>query len=150
MHLYLKNLYNPWPQWWYLALRFKTNSNKNDIWIAIKCKMCGLFFIFVSLAGNPDSKVHGANMGPTWALSAIGGLHVGPINLVIRVSIPVYSKRSNESRLLFDNVGPYARFGHLNIYTSRHSKPFTVHVDLLRYNGPFGSDGRQFVRRFKL
>ena len=31
-----------------------------------------------------DSKIHGANMGPTWVLSAPGGPHVGPINLVIR------------------------------------------------------------------
>ena len=33
----------------------------------------------------PDSKVHGANMGPTWVLSAPDGTHVGPINLAIRV-----------------------------------------------------------------
>ena len=33
----------------------------------------------------PDSKVHGANMGPTWVLSAPDGPHVGPMNLVIRV-----------------------------------------------------------------
>ena len=26
---------------------------------------------------TPDSKVHGANMGPTWVLSAPGGSHVG-------------------------------------------------------------------------
>ena len=32
----------------------------------------------------PDSKVHGANMGPTWVLSAPDGPHVGRINLVIR------------------------------------------------------------------
>ena len=31
-----------------------------------------------------DSKDHGANMGPTWVLSAPGGPHVGPMNLVIR------------------------------------------------------------------
>ena len=31
----------------------------------------------------PDSKVHGANMGPTWDLSAPGGSHVGPMNLAI-------------------------------------------------------------------
>ena len=31
-----------------------------------------------------DSKVHGANMGPTWVLSAPGGPHVGPMNLAIR------------------------------------------------------------------
>ena len=33
----------------------------------------------------PDSKVHGANIGPTWVLSAPDGPHVGPMNLVIRV-----------------------------------------------------------------
>ena len=31
----------------------------------------------------PDSKVHGANMGPTWVLSAPGRSHVGPMNLAI-------------------------------------------------------------------
>ena len=35
----------------------------------------------------PDSKVHGANMGPTWVLSAPDGPHVGRMNLVIRVAI---------------------------------------------------------------
>ena len=33
----------------------------------------------------PDCKVHGANMGPTWVLSAPGGSHVGPMNLAIWV-----------------------------------------------------------------
>ena len=33
---------------------------------------------------TPDSKVHGANMGPTWVLSAPDGPHVGPMNLAIR------------------------------------------------------------------
>ena len=32
----------------------------------------------------PDNKVHGANMGPTWVLSAPAGPHVGPINFAIR------------------------------------------------------------------
>ena len=32
----------------------------------------------------PDSKVHGTNMGPTWAPSAPGGPHDGPINLAKR------------------------------------------------------------------
>ena len=31
-----------------------------------------------------DSKLHGANMGPTWVLSARDGPHVGPRNLAIR------------------------------------------------------------------
>ena len=34
----------------------------------------------------PDSKVHGANMGPTWVLSAPGEPHVGPMNLAIRAT----------------------------------------------------------------
>ena len=34
-----------------------------------------------------DSKVHGANMGPTWVLSAPGGSHVGPMNLAIWAGI---------------------------------------------------------------
>ena len=33
---------------------------------------------------DPDSKVHGAKMGPTWVLSAPGEPHVGPMNLAIR------------------------------------------------------------------
>ena len=30
-----------------------------------------------------DSKVHGANMGPTWVLSAPDGLHADPMNFAI-------------------------------------------------------------------
>ena len=33
---------------------------------------------------HPDNKGHGANMGPTWVLSAPGGPHVGPMILAIR------------------------------------------------------------------
>ena len=32
----------------------------------------------------PESKVHGANMGPTWVLSSPDGPHVGPMNFAIR------------------------------------------------------------------
>ena len=32
----------------------------------------------------PDSKVHAANMGPTWVLSSPDGPHVGPMNFAIR------------------------------------------------------------------
>ena len=31
----------------------------------------------------PDSKVHGANMGPIWDRQDPGGPHVGPMNFVI-------------------------------------------------------------------
>ena len=31
----------------------------------------------------PDSKIHGANMGPIWGRQDPGGPHVGPMNLAI-------------------------------------------------------------------
>ena len=33
----------------------------------------------------PDRKIHGANMGPIWVLSAPDGPHVGPMNLAIKI-----------------------------------------------------------------
>ena len=33
----------------------------------------------------PDSKVHGANMGPIWGRKDPGGPHVSPMNLAIWV-----------------------------------------------------------------
>ena len=36
-----------------------------------------------------DSKVDGANMGPTWVLSAPAGPHVGPMNLAIKECLSV-------------------------------------------------------------
>ena len=32
---------------------------------------------------TPDSKVHGANMGPIWGRQDPGGPHVGPMNFAI-------------------------------------------------------------------
>ena len=34
---------------------------------------------------DPDSKVHGANMGPIWGRHDPGGPHVGPMNFAIWV-----------------------------------------------------------------
>ena len=36
-----------------------------------------------SLEGIPDSKVYGANMGPTWGRQDPGGPHVGPMNFAL-------------------------------------------------------------------
>ena len=44
---------------------------------------------FSTAYNDPDSKVHGANMGPTWVLSAPDGPHVGPMNLAIWEEIHV-------------------------------------------------------------
>ena len=37
-----------------------------------------------TIAPVPDSKIHGADMGPTWGRQDPGGSHVGPMNLGIR------------------------------------------------------------------
>ena len=37
----------------------------------------------VEMKGFPDSKVHGANMGPIWGRQGPGGPHVGPMNFAI-------------------------------------------------------------------
>ena len=39
---------------------------------------------FAVLAQFPDSKVYGANMGPTWGRQDPGWPDVGPMNLAIR------------------------------------------------------------------
>ena len=36
---------------------------------------------------SPNSKVHGANMGPIWGRQDLGGPHVDPMNLAIWVSM---------------------------------------------------------------
>ena len=50
----------------------------------IKLRLVDFKMMQISQCNVPDSKVHGANMGPTWVLSAPNGPHVGPMNLVIR------------------------------------------------------------------
>ena len=50
----------------------------------VRTQHCGYWFFGAKAA--PDSKVHGAIMGPTWVLSAPDGPHVCPINLAIWVS----------------------------------------------------------------
>ena len=41
---------------------------------------------------HPDSKIHGANLRPTWVLSAPDGPHVGPMNLAVWVKHMAQSK----------------------------------------------------------
>ena len=52
-----------------------------------KYNISGKFFELGVILHYPDGKVHGANIGPTWALSVPDGTHIGPMNLAIRVTI---------------------------------------------------------------
>ena len=49
----------------------------------ITCSLNGIF----AWEKLPDSKVHGANMGPIWGRQDPGGPHVGPMNFVIWATI---------------------------------------------------------------
>ena len=69
---------------------FQTKSGLAYI-LLNKCKWRPLMTLFRATQcadkGNQDSKVQGANMGPTWVLSAPDGPHVGPMNLAVREHI---------------------------------------------------------------
>ena len=50
-------------------------------------RRCQLVHISEVSSKLPDSKAHGANMGPIWGRQDPGGPHVGPMNFVSRVHI---------------------------------------------------------------
>ena len=66
-------------KWWYWinCVSDKCNASKGKWSIASLGRVHRINDI-------PDSNFHVAHMGPTWVLSAPGGPHVGPTNLVIR------------------------------------------------------------------
>ena len=45
--------------------------------------LCFIYCVYIR--SSPDSKVHGANMGPIWGQQDPGGSDVGPMNLAIWV-----------------------------------------------------------------
>ena len=68
------------------------------------CYMAELqFYLF----NTPGSKVPGANMGPTWVLSAPDGPHVGPMNLAIKDSTlsPEHSQKTLHSSVMKASYG---------------------------------------------
>ena len=49
-----------------------------------ECHVCTILKLGCLVwSSNPDSKVHGANMGPIWGRQDPGGPHVGPMNFAI-------------------------------------------------------------------
>ena len=71
---------NPTPALMYNIMREWgiRNALSSTYWKQNSNAVCNLI-----MESIPDSKLHGANMGPTWVLSAPDGPHVGPINLAI-------------------------------------------------------------------
>ena len=56
----------------WISLKFVSKDNWKEVSIGLG-------------KGFPDSKVHGADMGPTWSRQDPGGPHVGPVNFAIWV-----------------------------------------------------------------
>ena len=57
--------------------------------------MCRCITDILCIQAFPDSKVHGANVGPTWDRQDPGGPHVGPMNFVIWVLFGDFLKREH-------------------------------------------------------
>ena len=51
------------------------------------------------VSSYPDSKVHGANMGPIWGRQDPGGSHVGPMNSVVWVRFNILKSKQNGPHL---------------------------------------------------
>ena len=95
---------------WYRMVSTKQSASCTDftmvfqgaIWkYSCEGKVYGVFCEFIvwsalPVHSNPDSKVHGANMGPIWDRQGPGGPHVSPMNFAIwevRHAISCHKKR---------------------------------------------------------
>ena len=70
-------LFQPFFLWHSTSNGSRPGSLHHPDWPVLKS------FVAFRQGFSHDSKVHGANMGPTWVLSSPGGPHVGPMNLAI-------------------------------------------------------------------
>ena len=76
-----------WKEHYFQFIQIKFITWYFSYFISTLYGMAPLYLCFHSIVqhGYPDS--HGANMGPTWVLSAPDGPHVGPRNLAITVAL---------------------------------------------------------------
>ena len=72
---------NDFHSWLRHSWKSLANHLTRDQKIVIHGNSCIILYISEKLS---SSKIHGANMEPTWVLSAPGGPHGGTINLAIR------------------------------------------------------------------
>ena len=93
-----RRLFVPDNEYWSAKLIFfcKSEWSVNTSILVIESFVSELVaqYIHHGLPGSqyPDNKVHGANMGPTWVLSAPDGPHVSPMNLAIRVYSDIHHR----------------------------------------------------------
>ena len=92
-----------------------------------KCLPHGKYYkgIAIEYISIPDSNVHGANMGPTWVLSAPDGPHIGPMNLAIKVSTLL--------NLNICEISPLYAINYRVYFMIQTVLRIEILVDLLRY-----------------
>ena len=110
--------------WWlYEKIYCKTFWEKpNQYWF-----LCFILSPMVALfieAYIPDSKVHGANMGPTWVLSSPDGPLVGPMNLAIMFvtwveRIVLLCSKAVDNRQRWAYVSKFDKFSGMNNLKSK-------------------------------
>ena len=112
--------------WWHAA-RDRQSSNispcilDRSIWITIAGDLLN------SNQHGPDNKVHGANMGPTWVLSAPDGPHVGPMNLSFRGFAECPNDCAHRSRFVI--VLRMSRITYLRIFLRITSLAWVNHTN---------------------
>ena len=74
-----------------------SSTSTSFIWYR---NISGFLEIQSKRSSYPESRVHGATIGPTWVLSAPDGLHVGPMNFAIRLpsKINYYEHKGQRKR----------------------------------------------------
>ena len=65
-----------------------------------------------TLDNYPDSKLHGANMGPIWGRQDPGGSHVGSMNFAIWVVIQLAWRLQLKNHVSFNSLWPSDVIGH--------------------------------------
>ena len=82
----------------------------NETFWSIKYRLWSRTLAVRSKRHVPDSKIHGANMGPTWVLSAPDGPHVGPMNFAIRGSFQTLFHGKLISYYLYGFLEPWMTY----------------------------------------
>ena len=88
-HYYILILGHKWI-WYVFAVQVTLFRVVDEIWMDVLAlqelthiRSCCPFSIEKPAQNQPDSKVHGAHMGPIWGRQDPGGPHVGSMNFVI-------------------------------------------------------------------
>ena len=69
-----------------------THGGLSSISVILETELLLVAFSSMKMGVCPDSKVHGANMGPIWGRQDPGGTHVGPMNFAIWVVFKISLK----------------------------------------------------------